>query len=290
MKTTRQKCKERCDKEIQKIILKDKLEKELAEKFVTLQTDISINDIPTCVCEKSVADKVEKTCLKCGGVLGGGVTPGWGLISGIVYTGWKAAALAAATKEAIAEGAAKGLAEGAQAGIDAVMDGLLTDFGLSTQGVKELGLVFNATSYTDVSNITTAIYNKFNGSCMTRGAFTDPNFCNFFLNKFVSTNHSSSGNSIINAIKENVETMVSQAENTAKTVGKTATKEATTLALKTNTNAVNTTYASSQTVIIASVVAILVIVLVMIIIYLFLRYRRKKKMKKKLEYIKLLKE
>ncbi|KNC38181.1 rifin [Plasmodium falciparum RAJ116] len=105
---TKQKCKEQCEKDIQKIILKDKIEKELAEKFVTLQTDISINDLPTCVCEKSVVDKVEKTCSKCAGVLGGGITPGWGLISGIVYTGWKAAALAAATKEAIAEGAAKG--------------------------------------------------------------------------------------------------------------------------------------------------------------------------------------
>ncbi|CDO61956.1 rifin, partial [Plasmodium reichenowi] len=49
MKTARQKCKEKCDKEIQKIILKDKLEKELTEKLFTLQTDISTDDIPTCV-------------------------------------------------------------------------------------------------------------------------------------------------------------------------------------------------------------------------------------------------
>ncbi|ETW37616.1 hypothetical protein PFTANZ_01665, partial [Plasmodium falciparum Tanzania (2000708)] len=33
-------CKEQCDKEIQKIILKDKIEKELTENFETLQTDI----------------------------------------------------------------------------------------------------------------------------------------------------------------------------------------------------------------------------------------------------------
>ncbi|SOV84165.1 rifin PIR protein, putative [Plasmodium reichenowi] len=31
MKTTRQKCKDKCDKEIQKIILKDKLEKKMEE-------------------------------------------------------------------------------------------------------------------------------------------------------------------------------------------------------------------------------------------------------------------
>ncbi|ETW51044.1 hypothetical protein PFMALIP_00909 [Plasmodium falciparum MaliPS096_E11] len=77
----RQICKDTCDKEIQKIILKDKLEKELTEKLSALHTNITTNDIPTCVCEKTVADKVEKTCLKCGGVLGGGI-PGLGLIGG----------------------------------------------------------------------------------------------------------------------------------------------------------------------------------------------------------------
>ncbi|ETW51294.1 hypothetical protein PFMALIP_00659 [Plasmodium falciparum MaliPS096_E11] len=67
MQEKRQTCKEQCDKDMQKIILKDKIEKELTEKLSALQTDISINDIPTCICEKSLADKVEKNCLKCGG-------------------------------------------------------------------------------------------------------------------------------------------------------------------------------------------------------------------------------
>ncbi|SOV78669.1 rifin PIR protein, putative [Plasmodium reichenowi] len=70
MKTTRQKCKEQCDKEIQKIILKDKLGKEIMDKFATLQTDIHNDAIPTCIFEKSIADKVEKGCLRCGGILG----------------------------------------------------------------------------------------------------------------------------------------------------------------------------------------------------------------------------
>ncbi|KNG74789.1 rifin [Plasmodium falciparum IGH-CR14] len=82
MKTTRQKCKERCDKEIQKIILKDKLEKQMVEQFSTLQTDIQSDSIPTCICKKSVADKVEKTCLKCGGILGTTV-PQLGILGGI---------------------------------------------------------------------------------------------------------------------------------------------------------------------------------------------------------------
>ncbi|SPJ10034.1 rifin PIR protein, putative [Plasmodium sp. DRC-Itaito] len=80
MKTTRQKCKDRCDKEIQKIILKDKLEKQMAQQLTTLETKIDANNIPTCIFEKSMADKVEKGCLRCGGVFGGGVMPGLGLI------------------------------------------------------------------------------------------------------------------------------------------------------------------------------------------------------------------
>ncbi|ETW32028.1 hypothetical protein PFFCH_00554 [Plasmodium falciparum FCH/4] len=110
MKTTRQKCKEKCDKEIQKIILKDKLEKELTEKFATLQTDIQSDAIPTCVCEKSVTDKVEKVCLKCGSMLGIGF-PGLDLI-GVTFV--HAAAVNAATK----------------AGMEAALDGLKSIPGL----------------------------------------------------------------------------------------------------------------------------------------------------------------
>ncbi|SOS80099.1 rifin [Plasmodium sp. gorilla clade G1] len=92
-------CKEQCNKYIQKIILKDKIEKELTEKLSTLQTDICADDILTCICEKSVADKVEKTCLKCGKTLTG-VVPGLGLIGG---TAVYAAAVNAATKAGISK-------------------------------------------------------------------------------------------------------------------------------------------------------------------------------------------
>ncbi|KNG75492.1 rifin [Plasmodium falciparum IGH-CR14] len=94
MITQRQKYNEQRDKDIQQIILKDKIEKELTEKLAALQTDISTNDIPTCFCEKSLPDKVEKSCLKCGKNLGGFV-PGLGLIGG---TAVYAAAVNAATK------------------------------------------------------------------------------------------------------------------------------------------------------------------------------------------------
>ncbi|KOB89408.1 hypothetical protein PFDG_04957, partial [Plasmodium falciparum Dd2] len=109
MKTTRQKCKEQCEKDIQKIILKDKLEKELTQKFATLQTDIQNDAIPTCICEKSIADKIEKGCLKCGGVFGGGIAPSIGTLGGIgqvALSAWKTEAIAAATAAAEKAGAA----------------------------------------------------------------------------------------------------------------------------------------------------------------------------------------
>ncbi|KNC37431.1 rifin [Plasmodium falciparum RAJ116] len=283
--------------------LKDKVEKELTGKLSTLQTDIQSDAIPTCVCEKSLADKVEKGCLKCAGVLGGGITPGWGLISGIVYTGWKAAALAAAKELAEKAGAAAGEAARIKAGIEAVMNVLVSDFGLSTIDDKALGLVINATSYTDVPMISKAVYAKFKVSCMPRvggtGAITrsgavrgasDPICSTFNKLGFVQGTNSYTGDSMQEFIKEHVASIVSQAENTAKTVGKRAINETTAELTAQKTGMVQTTYMGYQTVIIASIVAILVIVLVMIIIYLILRYRRKKKMKKKLQYIKLLEE
>ncbi|EWC91184.1 hypothetical protein PFNF54_00005 [Plasmodium falciparum NF54] len=114
MKTTRQKCKEQCDKEIQKIILKDKLEKELMDKFATLQTDIQSDSIPTCICEKSLEDKVEKGCLRCAGVLGGGIAPGWSLVSGLGYAVW--------TNYVTQTALQKGIEAGVKAGIEGLRD------------------------------------------------------------------------------------------------------------------------------------------------------------------------
>ncbi|SPJ10088.1 PIR protein, partial [Plasmodium sp. DRC-Itaito] len=68
----RKECKDKCDKEIQKIILKDKLEKQMAEHFDTLQTDIQSDAIPTCICEKVDSGQSGKmwvwarnSCTKC---------------------------------------------------------------------------------------------------------------------------------------------------------------------------------------------------------------------------------
>ncbi|CDO61980.1 rifin, partial [Plasmodium reichenowi] len=124
MKTTHQKCKEQCDKEIQKIILKDKLEKELMDKFATLQTDIQSDAIPTCFCEKSIEDKMEKGCLRCAQNLGGIVAPSSGVlgeIAALALSGWKTAAIDAATKYAMAQGAAEGAIAGNAHGMEIVI-------------------------------------------------------------------------------------------------------------------------------------------------------------------------
>ncbi|ETW28777.1 hypothetical protein PFFCH_03795 [Plasmodium falciparum FCH/4] len=122
MNKNRQKCKEQCDKDIRKIILKDKIEKELKQQLATLETDISTDDIPTCVCEKSIADKVEKGCLECGGILGAAM-PELGSIGGsllsALYT-WKPKALEAA----IAAAKELAITEATNAGVSTVVSKL----------------------------------------------------------------------------------------------------------------------------------------------------------------------
>ncbi|CDO62069.1 rifin, partial [Plasmodium reichenowi] len=108
----RMQCKDQCDKEIQKIILKDKLEKELMDKFATLHTNIQSDSIPTCICEKSLADKTEKFCLNCGKNIGA-IAPWWGLVCGAGYAGWTnyfaTTVVKMATDAGIAEGIKVGL-------------------------------------------------------------------------------------------------------------------------------------------------------------------------------------
>ncbi|ETW46270.1 hypothetical protein PFMALIP_05664 [Plasmodium falciparum MaliPS096_E11] len=264
MKTTRQKCKEKCDKEIQKIILKDKLEKELMDKFATLQTDIQNDAIPTCICEKSITDKVEKTCLKCGGVLGGGIAPTFGLIGSVAINMWKTTEIAAVIAAAEKFGAAKGAAAGAQAGINAVMNGLLKDFGLSTQGVQNMGLVLSATNYSDVSNITTAIFTKYQGSCMssvhTRVPFSfaasDKTFCFAMLEKILAQENVVKRNSLEGSIQKAVKKIVTEATTAASTETAKVTASETETLKATNIAAVEATYASGQTAIIVSIAAI----------------------------------
>ncbi|CDO61904.1 rifin, partial [Plasmodium reichenowi] len=296
MKTTRQKCKDRCDKEIQKIILKDKLEKELMDKFATLQTDIQSDAIPTCICEKSLADKVEKNCLKCTQNLGGIVAPSSGVLAGIaegaLYAG-KPGALKAAIDEAITAGATK-IAEAAEAarilaGKKAVIDGL------NALKIEELGLepwesFIDPVNYTDVSGIVKIIYPKKTQMCGATRKLTK-DICNR-----IGTNL---GTTVENgpvrppdkdAIGQTINGIVEGAKGPATEAAEVARKSATTGITEKETVLFEAGFNSSISSINAAIIAIVVIILVMVIIYKILRYRRKKKMKKKLQYIKLLEE
>ncbi|EUR59476.1 hypothetical protein PFBG_05939 [Plasmodium falciparum 7G8] len=252
MKTTRQKCKEKCDKEIQKIILKDKIEKELTETFSSLHTDIQSDGIPTCICEKSLADKVEKGCLRCAKIMGA-VAPSWGLVSGLGYAGWLNASMVAAEKT------------GVDAGISAAINVIKEEFGIEGLSGVPLKSILNANNFKNPIFYIFNIQNEYNKVCLVPEG-TDKLLC------LVERKQS------VKYIAGNAKKIVSAASDKA--------TEITTEEVAKITSA-SSTY---STAIIASVVAILVIILIMIIIYLILRYRRKKKMKKKMQYIKLLKE
>ncbi|SOV78712.1 rifin PIR protein, putative [Plasmodium reichenowi] len=265
MKDKRQKRKEERDKNIEQIIEKDKM-------------------------DKSLADKIEKGCLKCGCGLGG-VAASVGLIGGLTVNELKKAALLSATQDATAEGLTAGAAARIKAGIDSVISGIKTEFDILTLGNQSLESFINPNTYTDVKNITQAVYNQYEGTCIysTGGSGAHKSICTL-MEKKTAAARNIPGMTRGNAVSENVviqktvETIVSKAETVAGEAAERATKEA----IKASTDAVDSTYAICQNAIIASVVALLIIVLVMIIIYLVLRYRRKKKMIKKAQYTKLL--
>ncbi|ETW27852.1 hypothetical protein PFFCH_04727 [Plasmodium falciparum FCH/4] len=302
MKTTRQKCKEQCEKDIQKIILKDKLEKELMDKFATLQTDIQNDAIPTCICEKSLEDKMEKECLKCAQNLGGIVAPSTGVlgeIAALAVNAWKTTEIAAATQEAIAKGLALGKIAGEAAGVAKVIDLVKSTFKIEELGGQSFESFFTATSYKKVASITQALYDEYADICLPRfTAFgtvrgvrynSSSPICTFVEEGILATSRGKGG-SPIEFIGKKVETMVSKAEGvaTARAADVAAAEKAE--ILETSTKAIETTTTPYYTPIIVSIVAIVVIILTMVIIYKILRYRRKKRMKKKLQYIKLLEE
>ncbi|ETW47836.1 hypothetical protein PFMALIP_04093 [Plasmodium falciparum MaliPS096_E11] len=260
----RQIYKDKCDKEIQKIILKDKLEKQMAQQFSTLHTDIQSDAIPTCVCEKSLADKVEKGCLRCAQNLGG-VAPGWGLLSGFGYVTWSQYISGIAAKDA------------ADAGLKA--------------GVK-VGLVNVVKIVTEVSKGHAIIPAMDWAKLIAFGDFSDGvtlhaifKNLNNMMNCYLDSGKYSQFSTVVQKLAETPKAVTTGYATQAKAVS-TAFSKAKAGVL---TKAGNAT-SSLSTGITASIIAIVVIVLIMVIIYLVLRYRRKKKMKKKLQYIKLLEE
>ncbi|ETW45070.1 hypothetical protein PFNF135_00671 [Plasmodium falciparum NF135/5.C10] len=277
----RQICKDKCDKEIQKIILKDKLEKELMDKFATLDTDIQSDAIPSCVCEKSLAEKAEKGCLRCGYGLGS-VAPMIGLTGSVAVNVWKTAELAAAKAAAIAEGTAAGIKAGVNAGIQTVISGIYKKFGLTALGNRSLDSLLNANNYNNTMYLIKALQLEYTTKCVASGASEDSSTICIF---------SGLGDSrAANVIAQHAKTISLNAGQKAVEVTSNVTVSEIAALESTKVSAVETTCMGYYIAIISSIVAIVVIVLFMVIIYLILRHRRKRKMKKKFQYIKLLKE
>ncbi|ETW14948.1 hypothetical protein PFFVO_06142 [Plasmodium falciparum Vietnam Oak-Knoll (FVO)] len=246
----RKECKEQCEQNIQKLILKEKIQKELKEKLSALQIDLSTHDIPTCVCEKSLADKTEKFCLKCGYGLGGALTS-WEIFGYTGIYGWANYAALLAHEA------------GVKAGIKAVIDMLSSLPGLNRFPSVDFSKMINATNFnksTELVNIVKVLSNEL---CKTSNKQF---FCSF--------TNMDNGKQLAGYIDSAYQAGVAEASNVQG--AKVAIIKTTTADLSYN--------------MFVSGITILVIVLVMVIIYLILRYRRKKKMKKKLQYIKLLKE
>ncbi|SPJ12403.1 rifin PIR protein,putative [Plasmodium sp. DRC-Itaito] len=258
MKTARQKCKEQCDKEIQKIILKDKLEKELMDKFATLQTDIQNDAIPTCICEKSLADKTEKFCLNCGKTMGG-FAPGYCLVSGLWYAAWTHYVAGIAAKAAT------------EAGISKAVEGLGKIYALSEFSYMDWIPKVTATNFDKPMELVD-IVNGVSNMCVDSNGAMESAFC------YMEQGLRHKPGLFVKTISQEAAKVAAEAGNAAKSaeVAEAAKYTWTTSTLTTG--------------ITASVIAIVVIVLIMMIIYWILRYRRKKKMMKKLQYIKLLEE
>ncbi|CDO63779.1 rifin [Plasmodium reichenowi] len=239
MKNKRQKRKEERDKNIQEIIDKDKM-------------------------DKSLAEKIEKGCLRCGCVLGG-VAASVGVFGGLGIYGSKTAAITAATDAALAEATDSAT----KAGMNAVVSIIerLTGF-YKQQEITGFISVVGKSNFDSASALRKSVVNLFSETCKNNPG--DPgNFCHTMVlhSEDVTFNgYAEPGRAAFQKILA------------TKTPALTEAK----------VSAVESTYGTFQTAIIASVIAILIIALVMIIIYLVLRYRRKKKMNKKVQYTKLL--
>ncbi|SOS81716.1 PIR protein, putative [Plasmodium sp.] len=232
MITQRQKYKEKRDKDIQQIILKDKM-------------------------EKSLADKVEKGCLRCGCGLGV-VAAGVGIIGPIAVKGLENAALLVAAQKGI------------EAGIAKAIKGLGEIYGLSDLSHSYWAVKINGTNFFEPNRLVT-IVNEVNLMCDGIEPVKDSYFC--------SAMGSLSEQSTVLPVK----TISPMAAGAAGEAGKAAK-----IAEAAQIDLVNAASYNSYIAIAYSVIAILIILLFMIIIYLILRYRRKKKMNKKLQYTKLL--
>ncbi|SPJ12407.1 PIR protein, putative [Plasmodium sp. DRC-Itaito] len=258
----RKQCKDKCDKEIQKIILKDKIDKELTEKFSTLETKIGTDDIPTCICEKSIADKTEKFCLSCGKNMGA-IAPWWGLVCGAWYAGRINAATVAAIELATQEGI--------KAGVQVVIAKIKGISLFSMLPDVQWADFIKPSNYNIASGLREAVTNA-----LTSSQKTCAPSCEKIKQALIALPNAEKNFGEYIAAGEKA-----AAAETAEKIPIYTTQE---MANVTNVSAI-----FSDPIIISAIVVVTIAV-ILLIIYLILRHRRKKKMKKKLKYIKLLEE
>ncbi|EUR74244.1 hypothetical protein PFBG_01600 [Plasmodium falciparum 7G8] len=263
MREKRQKCKEQCDKDIQQIILKDKI-------------------------EKSLEEKVEKGCLRCGCGLGG-IAAGVGIFGAIAVNEWTKAAIllrcgcglggiAAGvgifgaiavnewTKAAILVAAQKGIDMGIKVAIEK-LGGII---GLSEFTLMDWSAIVTPTTYYRPMKLVFMVSDVYN-KCSDVIDAEETLFCTAIKAMKLEPNVSP-----IQVISKQAAGVAAEAEKAAKAT------EATEISL------VNAESTYMYSAIGYSVLGILIILLAMLIIYLILRYRRKKKMNKKIQYTKLL--
>ncbi|EUR74237.1 hypothetical protein PFBG_01593 [Plasmodium falciparum 7G8] len=232
MKDKRQKRKEERDKNIQGIIEKDKM-------------------------DKSLAEKVEKGCLRCGCGLGG-VAASVGIIGAIAVNEVKKAALVVAAQKGIQEGIAKAI------------DELGKIVRLSEFKLINWDAMVTPTTYDQPMKLV-EIVNIVNNKCTESADAGITAFCRATI-----------------AIGEQSSMLDVQTISPLAAKAAWAAREAAETVEKTHIALANSESTYLYNAIGYSVLAILIIVLVMVIIYLILRYRRKKKINKKLQYTKLL--
>ncbi|EWC76590.1 surface antigen [Plasmodium falciparum UGT5.1] len=238
------------------------------DKFATLHTDIQSDAIPTCVCEKSLEDKMEKECLKCAQNLGGIVAPSLGVLGGIAegaLSVWKPVALAAAKKAAIAEGLAAGEAAGIEAGKNAVIGALKEHFFIKELGIGQLDSFFTTKYYFDIENLATVILNRRGVVCGVGPKTLVGDTCDKIatnLGLILPGNRRAPPGTV--PIVQRLKFFAGKAEQAAAHVTNTTTEKVTAELTTEKTGEIAATYMGYQTTIIASIFAIVVIVLIMV--------------------------
>ncbi|SOS76939.1 rifin [Plasmodium sp. gorilla clade G1] len=232
MNRRRQKYKEECDKDIQQIILKDKI-------------------------EKSLEEKIEKGCLRCGFGLGG-VAASVGIFGAIAVSEVKKAALVAAAQKGIEAGISKAIAD-----LGNIVE-------LSQFNLFKWSAIVTATTYDQPMELVKIVSKAFY-ECIDSDAGSDYLFC-----QAIESMGKESYTLPLPTITREAAKAAGAARRAAQTVEET------------HVSLANAESAHLYSAIGYSVLAILIILLVMVIIYLVLRYRRKKKMNKKQQYTKLL--